>query len=546
MLKYRLNLLGAMQLFDADGIEITPSSAKAQGLLAILAIENGRPVPRAKLQDLLWSDRGPTHGRNSLKKSLSLIKSTFGETGNNILVTNGGPVSLDMDRLTVDIYSDRQEQRSALQMQEFLLGIDIRDPKFNAWLADIRQTVEQRPDPTPAMLYGPVQRQRYHIALMPPQIGRNDDYAQLFGGLVYDRVAVALQNSGLYKVLDFRTTPETEGRGADVVVDLRLLTIGDETALHFIARKLPDNEVIWGRRQSFQRSGFGTFKIAALVSDVVDEMTEAIRTRTSSNDTDQSRAAREAMDGIDRIFRLTSDNLEKASTSLRTAIELSPERSTYRAWYAFLTAYRLEDSKGQNVVELREHAREIAEHALALDPHNPLTRALLTHVYAFVINDFNAAHGLINPMERQPPDLPLYHMARTFLNFYIGNIDKAQKSAAELGRFSDRAIPSAMFLTARLNVALAKGDLKSAISLGERAIQSPLQPNHKYEPALRYLAIAHARSHDMARARQVVERLKRQAPRAYSAELISQPYMTPTHPVRQIFDDLSQINRLFV
>ena len=55
----RLCLAGPLRVVRRDGVDLTPRSAKAQGLLALLGSAPGGRRNRTWLQDRLWSDRGP-------------------------------------------------------------------------------------------------------------------------------------------------------------------------------------------------------------------------------------------------------------------------------------------------------------------------------------------------------------------------------------------------------------------------------------------------------------------------------------------------------
>ena len=61
--------LGAFRLEDASGNELQFRTRKARAVLAILAL-HGRPMSRNALADLLWSERGATQARASLRQTI--------------------------------------------------------------------------------------------------------------------------------------------------------------------------------------------------------------------------------------------------------------------------------------------------------------------------------------------------------------------------------------------------------------------------------------------------------------------------------------------
>ena len=69
-----LTLFGCFGLKLADGSVADLPGQKDRALLAILALNAGSPQPRERLAGLLWSDRGDTQARDSLKHALTRIR----------------------------------------------------------------------------------------------------------------------------------------------------------------------------------------------------------------------------------------------------------------------------------------------------------------------------------------------------------------------------------------------------------------------------------------------------------------------------------------
>ena len=58
-----LELLGTVRLENGAGDDLTPRPRKTRALLALLALAKG-PVPRSRLINLLWGDRGEEQGKD--------------------------------------------------------------------------------------------------------------------------------------------------------------------------------------------------------------------------------------------------------------------------------------------------------------------------------------------------------------------------------------------------------------------------------------------------------------------------------------------------
>jgi DNA-binding SARP family transcriptional activator/tetratricopeptide (TPR) repeat protein len=68
-----LGLLGPFVL-RADGCEITGLARKAQALVAFLAVQPDRKIPREIVADLLWTQSGPDQARHSLRQTLVALR----------------------------------------------------------------------------------------------------------------------------------------------------------------------------------------------------------------------------------------------------------------------------------------------------------------------------------------------------------------------------------------------------------------------------------------------------------------------------------------
>lgn len=64
-----VHCLGALRLEDGGSREIQFRTRKARAMLAVLAV-HGKPMSRNGIADLLWSDRGSTQARSSLRQTL--------------------------------------------------------------------------------------------------------------------------------------------------------------------------------------------------------------------------------------------------------------------------------------------------------------------------------------------------------------------------------------------------------------------------------------------------------------------------------------------
>lgn len=136
----QLQLLGAFALRNRSrAVRSLPK--KAQALLAYLAMQGGRAVPREQLAELLWGRSGSEHARRSLRQCLMSVRAVL---KGDALIADGdsvslavGPVGVDaatFDALSTSRSLEELEAANALYRDEFLAGLQIASEPFAEWV----------------------------------------------------------------------------------------------------------------------------------------------------------------------------------------------------------------------------------------------------------------------------------------------------------------------------------------------------------------------------------------------------------------------------
>ena len=143
MASLQLVLLGGFQA-RAAGREIDVPGRKERALLAFLAIPAGEARSRDKLAGLLWSDRGDSQARESLKQAVFKLRKSLDGVQPSPLRADREFVTLDTGAVTVDVAEFEQlidegtmealARAAALYRGDLLDGLDLRDPAFDEWL----------------------------------------------------------------------------------------------------------------------------------------------------------------------------------------------------------------------------------------------------------------------------------------------------------------------------------------------------------------------------------------------------------------------------
>lgn len=147
-MRLHLHLMGAVALIAEDGRDVTPRGRKARGALALLGTAPGMRLPRARLQDCLWSESPPRQGADSLRQMIHELRSALGRDHAAVMLTSESSLGLDPARVVVHLQPaiGRDGQRA-----EFAADLDIADPEFEDWLRDMRLSLEDQPPPLPVL-----------------------------------------------------------------------------------------------------------------------------------------------------------------------------------------------------------------------------------------------------------------------------------------------------------------------------------------------------------------------------------------------------------
>ena len=142
----RLFVLGRCRLERADGLDVTPKGAKSRAMLAYLALSPKGCADRAKVADLLWSERADP--KASLRQVLKETRRLLAKSGLNILFAARQSLCLDLRTVWVDALEaerlarradpDELEDLASIYVGDLLDDLPIVDAAFDEW-----RTIEQ-------------------------------------------------------------------------------------------------------------------------------------------------------------------------------------------------------------------------------------------------------------------------------------------------------------------------------------------------------------------------------------------------------------------
>lgn len=127
--RWRMTCAGSFSILDEAGVNRTPRGRKARAIIVYLAAHAGSQIPREKITDLLWGDRGEAQARSSLRQALFEVRRC-------------APGLLWSDRDHVSIAHNSIQMVGDAGHEEFFADLNHVSPAFDEWLeGERRQSV---------------------------------------------------------------------------------------------------------------------------------------------------------------------------------------------------------------------------------------------------------------------------------------------------------------------------------------------------------------------------------------------------------------------
>ncbi|MGB5831997.1 MAG: BTAD domain-containing putative transcriptional regulator [Thiohalocapsa sp.] len=137
-----IQVLGGLRV-ERNGATIPLPTRKAAALLAIVAMPPGTLITRDRLADLLWSRSAQAQARGSLRQAVAQLRKALGDESGSLIETVGNGLRLASQGVEVDAVTLERaltagspadlERAERLHRGEFLEGLAIEEPAFEAW-----------------------------------------------------------------------------------------------------------------------------------------------------------------------------------------------------------------------------------------------------------------------------------------------------------------------------------------------------------------------------------------------------------------------------
>lgn len=470
-----LSLMGSVRLRAASGDDLTPRSQKARGALTVLGTAPDLRLNRARLQDLLWSERSKQQGSDSLRQMLRELRGSLGQE-KTLLLTGVGWVGLDPEKLRIDLTPVYDASGAPT---EFAADIDIPDPEFESWLRDMRlrltpetygPSILQRPTPVSltAQLGAPARLTGYVVSLAA--VESNDTRAHVIGEMVVNEAAARA-----CEMIPATLADDTGDLGPATGTQIGAISYstGTDCSLMVVMRDIASGTRGWTRRFTIRGADETATMRHAIAQITVALLDRARRTAPANWLTfpiwDVFSYSRERLEAADRVLAaLPAERQNAVSLALRSylrntliierltenptrcsdeadafagmAREIAPNNPAVLA-VASLSASWRRDAVG---------ALELAQAACRADPDSELACHALSQALTDVGRDAEALEATERGARGALAELgpACWLMRRAVVQVRLGRFGDAENSAAAAFAFSPDNRPSLRFLAA--------------------------------------------------------------------------------------------------
>ena len=534
----KIRTLGPIAVVAPDGADLTPSSQKACGLIALLCDAPEFKRSREMIQDKLWSDRAPPQGAASLRQCLTEIRRAFGPY-RDVLVADARIVSLDKSRIESDL-DDRAALTERIRAGAvFLDGIAARDVEFENWLRDKRLALEQFLDENeqvaaPGRAGGTTLERRPLVRRVPILIVgyRATTGSPVLAGHISHSIAKGVSDIG---AVDLRMANEgaplemgeIQRSGTVYSLDATEQPLGDGVSVLLQLTTVPARQICWQRSEILPASELtgNSIAIARLINDGIDRTVAAFSgERLFGPLLPDDPAVSGTAATIRRMWMSAGQNPGALITELQESYDREG-RGVHLAWEAFVWCFVVGERRQSD--KTMPDAERLIRKAMELEPHNPLVLALASHVFGFVLRRFEVALDLAERSVRLDPHNILgwafLGLARVNLKQKKGGYEAAARARAIAGEgphrgFIDALMTAAAALSGRHDVAIPIGETSNA-----------LRPD--FAATLRYLIASYVASGEVDRARMTALRLRKIEPDFEMSLLLETDY--PAESIRR-------------
>lgn len=490
-------LNGAFRVLHETRQDITPTSRKAQAVLALLATSDSLKRTRAFLQDTVWSASDATRGAASLRQALMAIRKSLGDDADALIATNQSV------QLNADSFKVRWNKTPSEDESEFLEGIDIRDPEFNDWLRLIRG--KNKPQPHNPTSYAEQAGARWRLVIQTAgqQPSKYPLLEAQFANVVSKNLAESL-------IIDLASDLPSDPDPNLFLVKVEILPIdGKQVAFRINASCPARNRNFWSE--------------VAVCSDTLDEnvrnlelLSLAFRLQTSvlkeisihSGGNSQLVLPQAKLGGvIQQIFSFQPDRIRAAEKLLIESFE-PQTAANFLGWQAQIAIIDLIEQFSDSPEACIERGKEFAAKAMEADSMNSMVLSTAANAQVLLDWDMEAGVALSKLAIKINPANPMGWWASSNVSLYTDQPEQALEAAQVASRLAAKT-PLQFWCDFQVGLAAMRlGQYDLAI----RSLETAAALSPSFRPPRRYLLAIYIHLKRFDRATQMVAQLKKLEP----------------------------------
>ncbi len=511
---FTLRLVGPLRLIRSDGVDVTPVSTKAQGMLALLGMSSGHRRTRAWLQDKLWSDRDQEHGAASLRQALRSMRQSLGDDRTCILAENGW-VALNPAQVSVLTQPSAEDWDLAGEPPELCEGLDIADAEFEDWIRDQRTATEERlatlERPVPRWLPQatlvrtfPEAAESSVLVVAPAQVDSEGLLAQ--ADMLSAHIAAQVAGMGGIDVQFERPGTAAPASSEALRLQMRACRVGSRSMIQAQLTDAAHGTLLWtaSREMPFSALQGESADIGAFVAQVAAASTLQLGRGGPGEAGARIRASYRALRSV---LSYDSATLKECDDTLASWPD-APGEAARRAWRAHIRVISVIERLSHNSGDIHAEAIELARHALEQDPGNPIVNALASDVALQIEGRPMKAFQLAQIAVQQDRFSPYTHASLAQALARLGEVEEAHAEACQALRLS-AGQPNLAWWHMRCCITATRcGRFEEAARCAQAAHE--LSPNFK--PPLRFLAALRFYLRDEKGAAEALQALKRLEP----------------------------------
>lgn len=459
-----LYLRGPFRIELKDGTDVTPTSVKAQALLAMLASSPRGSQSREWLKQKLWSTRETKQAAGSLRQCLLQIRLSLGAAA-DVVSANRQNVYLALDRVKI----------VTPPPGVFLDGIPVCDAAFGAWLGEQRQFA---------------QRSAGHMLIDQPQVPQRKTIA-----LIVDAPNEPLMAWFMQTVADTVSRILNETFSVDVCVStggsnlrahwqIRMSSLVFEQSQLRLRMSLDCSESssrIWAHEIIVPVRGTPPTEHPR-VHRICNQLIEAIGDELFIRGDHKQSADRDCRLAIRTLFKMQPSAAAKADALFASAFD-THKRGLYLAWRAQCLTIIKAERYSSDPEALTNQAEALCAQALELEPNNSIVVATVANTQGQLFRNHLASYSLAKRAVQLNPSNPMAWWALSSASVYTGDAEASLRHAVRASHLVT-TLPNKFWWDNQLfGAALMTGKLKLALAYAEECHAQ----NPNFRPPLRYL-----------------------------------------------------------